>query len=424
MYIKTCHSCQVQRARQVNGRITGRHIADRFNVIVVDHCKPKTPGKHGYNYCLVISDPFTRYVRIYPCRSLASQEFVDAYLDWCLSFGFPRKVICDNHSTFQAEIWKAVLKWPKDQTAVLNPPTFYPLPQGIAERHMEVIKASIVDAASDWPDRVRFLAFAHNLCPLQSSSVCPFELVLGTKPQSLVDLLTWTSNPNPDSTPDEVFSKLQEELEVARQYQSDRVTQLRQYGRDRYNENHSDLGNWEGPVLYVTLGPLGRSVSGPFEIVGRENNMFDIRISDSETRRVALSQVVAYHSPSDAGVLDRRNLVVSSTSFDWGSLIKIKPRDLKKGDMVLARRVGPTAINEEEAGVISLDLCKVVSVAEDLRLIECEVFASSDVGKWKTTKIKKGVSFGDVVVSGFTLTKGKYVRAKDRKIWVELGLYY
>ena len=39
-YIKSCHSCQVQKARQVNGRITGRNVADRFNVIVIDHCKP------------------------------------------------------------------------------------------------------------------------------------------------------------------------------------------------------------------------------------------------------------------------------------------------------------------------------------------------------------------------------------------------
>ena len=245
-------------------------------------------------------------------------------------------MIADNHATFQAGVWKSVLRWPKEETELLNPPTFYPLPQGIAEKHMSVIKRSIIDSGSQWPERVKYIAFAHNLCPLQGSSVCPYELVLGTKPETLVDLLTWTSNPNPDATLEEVHSKLVDDLEVARKYHEAPVTQLRQYGRDRYNSSHGDdLGT--NQVLMVTMGPLGRSVSGPYDVIHREGNMIDLRISADETKRVALSQCVAYIAPATCESIDRRNLGTPNTSFDWGSLLAIAVEDLERGNLVLVR---------------------------------------------------------------------------------------
>ena len=419
-FIRTCHECQVQKARQVHGRITGRHCVDRFQSVTIDHCKPRLVGKGGFEYCLVICDNFTRYVRIYPCKTLKTSEFAEHYLEWCTSFGFPREIYADNHQTFLSEGWKHILKWPKEQTRLLNSPTFYPLAQGIAERHMRVIKACLYSTGHEWPTRVKYIAFTHNLCPLQASSVTPFQLVLGSNPESLADLLSWTTNPNPDATLEEVRQNLVEELAVCRQYQQERVDQLRQYGRDRYNQRH-DGDVPEGPVLLIKLGPLGRVVTGPFEIENIEGNMLDLRISEDEVKRVSLSQVISYHK--DCEPLNRENLVShGSPNFDWESLIKIKPENLKKGDMLLVRRIGVPS--NSEGDVITLDLGRVIAILEDIRLIEYEIFNQVEGGKWKSTKIKKTASFGEVVVTGFTLTKEKHIRAKNRKVWNELGLFY
>jgi hypothetical protein len=123
------------------------------------------------------------------------------------------------YQTFEGEMWREVLKWGQDEVEVLHPPTFYPLSQGIAEKHMSVIMAALSNAPVYWPTKIKFLAFTRNMSPLQSSQLAPFELVLGKKPESLSDFLTWTHNPDPDATLDEVHAKLVQELELAWEYE-------------------------------------------------------------------------------------------------------------------------------------------------------------------------------------------------------------
>ena len=111
------------------------------------------------------------------------------YLDWVSLFGFPRRVICDNHSTFKSHIWKTILDF--CDTRQLLPPVYYPRPQGQVEHHMSVLKRFITSSGSQWTSKLCMLAIAHNSSPLTGSQVTPYDLVMGENPRSLVDLLTW-----------------------------------------------------------------------------------------------------------------------------------------------------------------------------------------------------------------------------------------
>ncbi len=188
------------------------------------------------------------------------------------------------------------------------------------------------------------------------------------------------------------------------------MEQQRQHGRDRYNSQHTDQLDISGEVLYVAASPLGRIASGPYKVVGRENNMIDLQSTDGTIKRVALSQVVEYKHPSDNWTEEiwlLRTLLLTK-------LLSIPVNELKKGDLILIRRLEPGG--EPEDTTITLEMGRVTNSVHDVRLIEYELFASDESNKWRTTKIRKAGRMVDVLITGFTLTNSKHIRAKDNKL--------
>jgi hypothetical protein len=390
-YVRFCHTCQLSRAKEgLYSRLTARNLMNRFDSIILDHTKAPLPGSNGETHVLVICDEFSRYVRFYPCMDLSVEQFLPHFLDWVGLFGMPRRVVCDNHSTFRAELWKRLLDFCDCEQ--LLPPVYYPRPQGQAEHHMSTLKRFIGSAGPRWPTQVNLLAVAHNSTPLQGSQVTPFDLTLGSTPRSLVDLMSWdvpairADNPSMD----DYHKQLLDNVETAQEYHRVRVETVRQMSRD--NQNLSSRFHQFSPgdeVIYVTSGALGRQVHGLFSIESISNAGTIFTLSNGS--RVSLSQIVPYLREEGTTF---RPPIHGAESFNPS-----------KGAMMLVKRTDSY-----------IDVGRCVDVISDIQTCTYNAF-SYEGGKWvENESARRSCLLVDILDVGFKLTRGQF-RAKDRRKW-------
>jgi hypothetical protein len=297
--------------------------------------------------------------------------------------------------TFRSEMFAQVLNlW---DTVMLNPPVYYPQPQGQAERHMSAVKSFIERIGCRWHQSICWLGLAHNASPIAGSQVTPYDLVLGSTPRSLVDTLSW-DQPNEllsTSTFEVYHQKLVESIELVNQYHKVRIEELRQNSRDSRNLA-SRFYNFEvgQEVIYCTDGALGEVVHGIFTIDSKDNEEGTIfTLSNGST--VSVTQIVPYY----------RDLQPLRSSVHSAEVIFPQLDSL-----VLIRR--PDGL---------IDVGKCIDCIVDVQTISYTVF-SYENGKWvENPSAVRTCTFSEVLYTGFKLTRNSQFRTKDRKIWRSKG---
>jgi len=69
----------------------------------------KRPVKGPCPYLLVILDEYSRYLFVYPCKSLSSEMVIKCLLNLFCIFGFPRFIYSDRRMSFMSKETKAFL---------------------------------------------------------------------------------------------------------------------------------------------------------------------------------------------------------------------------------------------------------------------------------------------------------------------------
>jgi hypothetical protein len=395
-YVKTCHLCQLQKARSgLYQRFSGRNLMNRFDSIILDHTKVSVESEEGYKYILTIMDEYSRYAKFYACKSLDSSESMRHLQDWFSTFGIPRRIISDNHNSFINEIWKTTFGLLKVDHIL--PPVYYPQTQGQVETNNSTIKSFVNNIGRSWPDRLFLLNLVHNSVPIQGSQITASELAIGCVPKSLVDLLTWDMDNVPGLSNDEYYQQLKNHIHEAQLYHTTRIEELRQKSRDVANLPQTFHRFKVGDeVIYVTTGAIGRTVHGVFRIDEIKNSAGTI-FKLSNGNNVSISQVVPYHRDLETR-WRRLPEVQQSTSPELGHMVLVKRTD----------------------GLI--DIGKVLIIEHDIGLINYIPYSYAN-NKWVPVEnLQQTCPQTDVIVSGFKLTKHGQLRRKDRIKFRSLGL--
>lgn len=80
-----------------------------FATVHVDHMSPLEKTRKGYRHLFVIIDAFTKFVRLYPCKTTKTEEIVKHLDDYFRSYSRPRR-ISDRGTCFTSETFKEFLK--------------------------------------------------------------------------------------------------------------------------------------------------------------------------------------------------------------------------------------------------------------------------------------------------------------------------
>ena len=70
----------------------------------IDHTGALPLTENGNTYILMIIDCFTKFVKLYPVKTMKSEEVINCLLDWSVTFGAARMIVSDNGSLFISKL--------------------------------------------------------------------------------------------------------------------------------------------------------------------------------------------------------------------------------------------------------------------------------------------------------------------------------
>jgi len=81
-----------------------------FQTCHIDHYGPLEKTSKSYKYILLVVDAFTKFLRLYPCKSTTSSETIRHLKEYFRSYSKPRRLISDRGSAFTSNKFKDFVK--------------------------------------------------------------------------------------------------------------------------------------------------------------------------------------------------------------------------------------------------------------------------------------------------------------------------
>jgi len=78
--------------------------------IHVDHLGPLEKTARNYRHVLVVINAFTKFIRVYPCKSTATDESIRYLRDYFRAYSKPKRLISDRGTCFTSDTFKEFLK--------------------------------------------------------------------------------------------------------------------------------------------------------------------------------------------------------------------------------------------------------------------------------------------------------------------------
>ena len=107
-----------------------------MEILACDFIGP-LPDDNGYKYCLVIIDYFSRYPFVFPLKEITAVNTINCFKKVFAMFGFPDKVLSDQGSQFESDLFKSFLNNFKIVKTRTN--AYHPAGNGLCERFNRVL---------------------------------------------------------------------------------------------------------------------------------------------------------------------------------------------------------------------------------------------------------------------------------------------
>ena len=187
--LSQCLPCQRRKAaKPKHGFLRSKPPTHMHQQVAMDFCGPYKTSNEGYQYVLVIIDQFTKWVELIPCKSATAATVLDAfYTNVVCRFGVPEQLLTDNGSHFRNYLVETTCQIFGCFKAYSAP--YYPEGDGQAERFMRNLNDSLAilcdQNVEEWHAFVPGVQYAYNTTPHSVTSITPYEMVFGKKPQPL-----------------------------------------------------------------------------------------------------------------------------------------------------------------------------------------------------------------------------------------------
>ncbi|KOC58629.1 Pro-Pol polyprotein [Habropoda laboriosa] len=81
-----------------------------FQTIHLDHMGPLEKTGREFKHLFAVIDAFTKYIKLYPCKSTRSEETIKHLRDYCRAYSKPRRIISDRGTAFTSNRFKEYLE--------------------------------------------------------------------------------------------------------------------------------------------------------------------------------------------------------------------------------------------------------------------------------------------------------------------------
>lgn len=182
-YIKNCLKC-IEYSPS-SGRSEGYlHSIPKgnlpFQICHIDHYGPLEKTSLGYKYILSVIDAFTKFLRLYPCKTTNSSEAVKHLKEYFRCYSKPRRIVSDRGSAFTSSEFRDFLKEEYVDHVLIATGT--PRANGQVERLNRVltpILAKLSDSPNKWDKVIGQAEFAINNTVCRSTGNTPSKLLFG-----------------------------------------------------------------------------------------------------------------------------------------------------------------------------------------------------------------------------------------------------
>ena len=380
-WVGSCEVCVISN-KTVGGQYCGRVVSYPNECVCLDYCQ------WGEHIILVIIDVFSCYCMAFPVGGKTAAHTAHGLLSWCSLLGFPETIAADNDTSFKNSLVKELAK--TYNIRELDVPVYTPTSQGVVERMVGALKASLDflnDESIMFETRLALAVFAHNSYRRGTGGLSPINVLFGIPVRDPLSQILGENCEVVSATSCEEYSaKISEHLGALRNYWSAVVSEQRDKSIDNKQFTfESELKVGDNVMRIIKID--GRRVfRGKGIVVQKIGNSFEIRLPNGDVELAPGYQLILYKKndehdairamTSDADVVIEKFPVGMEVSAEWTT------------DLGRKRFIG--VIDEiENSGSSQKYWVKYYSVDQD--------------GKWN----RKSISDRSCTNKVFKLTKGE-----------------
>ena len=353
-WARNCTNCQRAKVqRNVVPPIGNFEVPNRrFSHIHVDIVS--LPESNGFSHLLTVTDRFTRWPAAIPIPDMTTESVVDAIAHgWIASFGVPKTITTDRGSQFTSAIWRQLL----DTWGIENRQTtaYHPEANGLVERlhrrMKEALKAMCEDARNQWYWRLPMVLLAIRTTFKPDVGASPADLVYGEGLAVPGEIL------GNEQLDDAELLRRQQNLLANMRVEVERL-QPKPTSAHRTPAVYLPGDLQDATHVFIRRGGVQPSLTSPFEgpyrVVDRSDQNFDVEIPGRGTEKVAISRVKPAHiAPDDEVPPPPRTIQPESTGLDacQQTEMETRPDHSRLSNPAQARALLDPVHSESERGL-------------------------------------------------------------------------
>ncbi len=326
-FIHECPICQKATYNSYKVKIprfvSGRYLP--FERVAIDTIGPMQEDAEGNQYIIAVIDSFSRFLCLYPCKSVTAEEAARTIMIHVGYFGVPCEILSDNGSQYVNEIIQELLDFIGSEH--ITTMAYSKEENSIVERSNKEtwrwLRAMIQDkniGKKNWSKTIPFVARIHNSTTVASLGYSPGQIIFGDRVELDSNILLPRVNRQQSDINIHDWMKdrliIQDQvIELAQRLQRERDDEHLQQREESLT--HFDVGSYVlvayPDTNYGQRRPdkLHMMLKGPFKVVGRNLNeylLLNLVTKKEETKSIFLLRPFYYNAarikPEDVALQD------------------------------------------------------------------------------------------------------------------------
>jgi len=223
-FIRSCHTCQMNKSSTSKPAGLLQPLeppSAKMQHVSMDFITD-LPCSHRYDAILTITDMFTKYVFLVPCRKNdTATQVARRALTWPFGvFGLPKVIVSDRDAKFTSRFWRALFK--ALGTDLRFSTAYHPQTDGQSERTNQTVETTLrcllADRGFTWHKHIHTAQAQINNAVSAATGFSPAMLMFGFQPRTPIDLAT-----NPELVADPDAAQMLEEMHMQARAAADQL---------------------------------------------------------------------------------------------------------------------------------------------------------------------------------------------------------